>query len=237
MDDQEEARDIFGELIPTGGADNSLAAFADEITSGLSNINTSIASQGPMGGASFFGLNRQGVFHYGADGIKMDPKATAIVNLRSVRHGYSAWDDGKLLGEVMFAANEKLPSVNSLPDHGVDWEMCVSFELVFLPGTADDGAAVLYKNSSKGGREAVAKLMEKVKAAIRLDPTKTYPIIGFSTTSWHSKKYGEIFKPVFSLIRMTDGRSVPSSPAPKSPSPTKAEAPAPEAGRRRRVPA
>jgi hypothetical protein len=210
-------------------------------------VNTSIASQGVGGGVSFFGLNRQGQFHYGADGIKMDPKATAVVNLRSVRHGYSCWDKGKLLGEHMFAANEKLPPISDLEDHGVDWELAVSFELVFLPGTNDEGVKVLYKNSSKGGREGVMNLMEKVKRAIRLDPTKPFPIIKFATTSWHSKQYGEIFKPVFEPIGYTDGRSMPGNPTPtpKDPGPAKAEAKteaktetaAPEAGRRRRVPA
>lgn len=234
--DDDAKRDIFGELIPTDtSGSHSLADYANEFAAGLGNVQSSITTAGVGQGLPFLGLSRSGQFHYGQEGIKVDPKSTAAIDIRSVQHGYSCWNDGQLLGEKMFFANETLPPVNSMPETGFPWAMAVSFELVFLPGTSDAGTKVLYKNSSLGGRKAVLDLLEKVRRQIKADPTKPIPIVRLDKDSYPHKKYGEIFYPIFELIGFTDGRSPPSTPKEPAPKPAPETAKAPEAGRRKRV--
>jgi hypothetical protein len=235
--DDNAPRDIFGELIPVSTSSDNLA-LADEIAAGLGNVALSISSAGVGGGLPFLSISKQGFWHYGAENIKVEPNATLAIDLRSVRHGYVAWVDGRS-NERMVAANEPLPPVTELPNLGADWALAISMEMVILNGE-DAGVKVLYKNNSLSGRKAVLGLIEKVKRQVKLDPSKPIPIIKLDTDGYDHKKYGEIITPVFTLVGYTDGRSGPSAPAPTPPSPPPqppqpASAQVDVAGRRRRM--
>ena len=229
-------RDVFGELITVSDSSNALI---DDLETGLSNISMSIASAGGGGsGLPFIGISKQGYWHYGVEGIKVDPNSTAAFNLRSLKHGFIAWVEGKP-HDVMVPANQPLPAASSLPQVGGTWEQGVSVELVFVSGK-DKGVHCIYKNNTDGARQGMAKFVEQVKRQVKADPKHIYPIVRLETSSYDHPRYGLITKPVFSIVGFTDGRSELKQPETtlelKSPAPAAVEAPSPEtAGRRRRV--
>jgi hypothetical protein len=207
-DNDNRPRDIFGELIPTtpDGASTSLTTFADELAQGLSNVSLSIASSGVGGGLPFLGLSRSGNWAFGAENNRVSPGAEGAVDLRSIKHGWVCWNDGKLLGEVMVSAGEKLPAARDLPDTGFGYDMAVSFEMIFVNGP-DQGVKTLYKNSSLGGKKAVMGLLDAVRKQVKVDPSKPIPFIRLDAGSYDHKKYGEIFYPIFEIVRWSDGRT------------------------------
>jgi hypothetical protein len=227
----EAPRDIFGELVPVGNSANAL----QDLDLGLGNLSNSISDTGIGSGLPFLGISKGGWWHYGQEGIRPDPLATLAVNIRSARHGYICWKDGKPY-DRMVAANQPLPPVHELPDYGAKWELGLSIEMAFISGK-DKGVKVLYKNNSIGGRKAIAKLVEQIQRQRLTDPSKLIPIIKLETYAYDNKKFGgETTNPVFTLVGFTDGRSAIEAPKASAPSPA-AEAPQPAetAGRRRRV--
>jgi hypothetical protein len=212
----EEKRDIFGELI-TVDPDGQLPATASDMLAGLANVSQGLAMSAGSGGLNFLGLSRSGVWQYGAENIRVSPDAELAVDLRSLKHGFSSWDDGKLLGEIMVAASEQLPLPSSLPQTGADWSQSVSVEVLFVSGS-DNGLKVLYKTNSLGGRRAVMAMIDSIKRQAQADPSKVVPVIRLRASSYQHKKYGEIFTPILEIVRWIDpraGRPTPVTAAPK----------------------
>ena len=230
-------RDIFGELVPVADTQHALT---NDLVQGLANVSMTVASAGgSSNGLPFLGISKRGRWHYGVEGVEVDPMSTAVMNLRSFQHGYIAWADGKPT-VVMVPINQPLPPSSSLPpvpNSKNGWEIGVSVEVVFVSGK-DKGAHCLYQNNSDGARQAAKKLAEVVQRQLKVDPSKPHPIIKLETTSYDHPKHGEIIKPVFTVIGFTDGRSDPTTAPVKTPSPApETVAPQPETAgvRRRRV--
>jgi len=229
--DQPRDRDIFGELVPAWNSPNALTT---DLVTGLSNVSMSVASAGGSNnGMPFIGISRQGIWQYGVDGVKVDPKSTVAMNIRSLQHGYIAWVDGKP-HDVMVPANQPLPAASSLPPVGGNWELAVAIEMMFVSGP-DKGTAVLYKNNSLGARKAIKQLIKEVTAQAQIDPAKIHPIARLETSNYESKKFGEITDPVFKIVGFTDGRGDPGKASTPSPAPAPEAAQPETAGRRRRV--
>jgi hypothetical protein len=229
----DQPRDIFGELVPV----SPQGSLTTDLVTGLANVSMSVASAGGSNnGLPFIGISRQGLWQYGVDGVKVDPKSTVAMNIRSLQHGYIAWVDGKP-HDVMVPANQALPPASSLPPVGGNWELAVAIEMVFVSGP-DKGTAALYKNNSLGARKAIKQLIKEVTAQSQVDPARIHPIVRLETSSYDHKKFGEITDPVFTVVGFTDGRGDPSKAPVKSPSPAP-EAASPQAEtagvRRRRV--
>jgi hypothetical protein len=244
----EEKRDIFGALIPIDdSADNLPANFAAELETGLSNLALGVAGAGSIGGLPFLGISRGGSWQYGQDNVRVDPEGQAGIDVRTLKHGWISWGEGTVLGEVLVSVFEPLPTPSDLPSTGADWARCYSVEMIFIGGK-DDGVKVLYKGNSNGCRKAFAALGASIQRQRLSDPAKIFPVVRLRTSSWQSRKYGEIFEPVLEIVRWIDPRGGPrAQSAPVAAAPKQAPladaavddvlpaAKPADAGRRRRV--
>lgn len=225
--DDTQPRDLFGTVIPAGGP--SLPDLAESMLKGLDNLTTSITD---VGGLPFLGISRGGQWKFGPEQIKVREGAELAVDIRTMKHGYACWDEGELLGEQLVSVGEPLPDPRSLPATGAEWKHAVAFEALFITGP-DAGTKVLYKNNSVSGLAAVKGLGNAIKAQFRVDPNRLIPVLHLRTDSYTHKKYGEIFTPVFEVVRwagLGDAAAKPAQPA--QPEAAKPSTP-PVSGRRR----
>ena len=72
-----------------------------------------------------------------------------------------------------------------------------------MEGT-DSGAQLLYKASSRGGRQAITELLGKIIARGVDGETELCPIVMLKVDSYRHKKYGKIYTPVLDVIDWMD---------------------------------
>ena len=238
----------MGDLMKfTGG----MPANPDDLVSGLQNVSAVV--KGGTGGVPFLRLLKSGVFAYGAENIEPEDGSEWAVNPYSLEHGFACWGDGELLDERMVPFTEPPPNRAELPDYGHDWNQQISMHLQCMTGE-DEGTTVLYKGTSTGLRNAFRDLVDQMLVQLKHDQVNYVPVIQLEIDSYQHKKYGEIFVPIFELVKWVsmdgvgateaseaddDDQEEPEEPAPKgrgrtSKAKAKEEAPAPRANRRRR---
>jgi hypothetical protein len=235
--------DIFGDASPS-------PVDISELIAGLGNLGQSIAAAGGVGrGLSYLTLQpKVGHFAYGVERNRVEEDSEWIINMRTVRHGYTAWKDGAVAGELMLPINEKLPPVTELPDVGAKYQPSYSCEMKCLTGE-DAGTSVLYKANSLGvrkfyealNRAAIAQINAGKAAGITdANDLPVFPIIKLRSDYYSHKEYGPTYYPVFFPLRWVDryGNTLDGSPGikPGNVPPKEAPAEAPSSGvRRRRV--
>jgi hypothetical protein len=139
-----------------------------------------------------------GEWLFGAENIEVEQDSVWAVHPGSFMHGYCAWDDGSLVGEVMVPVSQPRPSHNDLPPVPVQWQEQMSIVLACTNGE-DAGTTVLYKNSSLGGRNAITELAQKIIAQAEKDPAKLMPLVSLGVGSYKHKKYGKVYTPSFDV--------------------------------------
>jgi hypothetical protein len=180
------------------------------------------------GGMMYLRLAKAGYFVFGADDTEVQPGSKWVVNAASFQTGFTAWtEDGVNKGERMLPVNEGAVSRASLPDVGCEWKPQVSVELKCVLGD-DKGTDVLYKASSKGGRDALSELAGIVFAKVGDGSGFHHPIVLLEVDSYQHKNrsYGRIFTPDLKVVGwMNDAGEVEGE--------SKAPAATPAGGRRR----
>jgi hypothetical protein len=234
--EQSTALDLFG-----GDIGGDIAVFNPaEITAGLGNLVSSIGAAGGIGGGmSFLGLGRDGVWAYGADKTECEPDAHWALDTRTLKHGFAAWREGKLVREVMMPISQPAPVVTSLPDCGTPYAAAFSVEMRCMDGE-DKGTKVLYKTNSVGGRSAFAKLVEQLIGKLRGGSPAIFPVVLLKKDSYNHKEYGKIYTPILHVVKWLDVTGKPEAgAAPVAPTPSPTVPPAAAAAqpgvRRRRV--
>lgn len=139
-----------------------------------------------------------GEWVYGADNIQVEEESVWAVHPGSFQHGYCAWDDGQLVGEVMVPVAQPRPSHADLPAVPCQWQEQMSVLLACTSGE-DAGTTVLYKNSSLGGRTAITELAGKILVQADKDPSKLVPLVTLGVGNYKHKKYGKVYTPSFNV--------------------------------------
>ena len=164
------------------------------VVAGLNNLSKEKPSVGGMA------LLRMvdGEWVFGPENTAVELDSEWAVHPGGFSHGFVCWDDGQLVGEVMVPAHAPRPTRDELPEVQGAWQEQLSLVLACVSG-ADKGQTVLYKNSSLGGREAIANLGEAIVAQASKDPEAIVPIVRLDSTDYRHKKYGKVYKPVFAI--------------------------------------
>jgi len=171
----------------------SLPATTD-LVSGLRTLTNEKPTQGGMPLLRLV----DGEWVYGADNIQVEEASVWAVHPGSFQHGYCAWDDGVLVGEVMVPVSQPRPSHSELPAVPCQWQEQMSVLLACTSGE-DKGTTVLYKNSSLGGRNAITELAQKILAQAEKDPSKLVPLVTLGVGNYKHKKYGKVYTPSFDV--------------------------------------
>ena len=196
------------------------------------------------GGVDFLKMDKSGEWSYGVDGTVVDEESIWAINPATLEHGWIAWGKdlgNEPLGEVMVSAMRPLPDKDSLdtPKEGNGWIPQYGVELLCISGP-DEGAHVLYKNTSVGSIKLFNKYIDELMNRVESDSDELVALVNITSESYIHKKFGKTFNPVLNYIewREPDDVSAPeAAPAKEEPKveakaarsrKPKAEAPAPE---------
>lgn len=172
---------------------------------------------GPSGSA-ILKMDKTGHWVFGADQTEVEDDATWAVNPFSFVHGFIAWGDGEVLGEVMASVSQPLPEVPAAPPGAKrGWETQVGCSLKCMSGE-DEGMEVRYSVTSVGGKRAIQTLAGLIAAQVDKDQTKPVPVVLLKKDHYTHKSYGKIYTPVFEVVKWISmtGESEPEK-APEAP--------------------
>jgi hypothetical protein len=154
-------------------------------------------------------MDKRGDWVYGANQTEVEADTLWAVNPASFVHGYIAWGDAVVLGEVMVPVTEPLPQPGEAPAGAEKgWQVQVGMGLKCVSGP-DKDMEVRFTVTSVGGKKAVQQLGISIAHQIEADQTKPVPIVKLKTDSYKHKMYGKIFTPVFEIVEWVgmDGKS------------------------------
>jgi hypothetical protein len=150
-------------------------------------------------GSVILKMDKGGHWIYGAEQTEVESDSTWAVNPFSFIHGYIAWGDGEVLGEMMVPVTEPKPELPPVP-HGAKkgWEVQVGMSLKCLSGP-DKGLEVRFTTTSVGGKRAVNTLGVAIAGQCETTPGKPVPVVSLKKDSYQHKSYGKIYTPVFEI--------------------------------------
>jgi len=179
----------------------NLPANMNDLIGALDQASTAISLA--IGGDSLFiKMTKQGEWVYGAEDTEVDDKSEWAVNTASFFNGFQSWDsDGELLGEEKVLMTEPPIIKSQLEEVGAPWKPMLGCQLLCIAGK-DKGTSAIFGTTSKGGIEAITKLIKNVVSNAK-NPNNggKYTAIVALENSWYKhKQYGKIFKPQFTVI-------------------------------------
>ena len=198
------------------------------LATALRSLNTDVSASGTV----IIKMDKTGHWVFGADQTEIDEDSTWAINPFSFVHGYIAWGDGEVLGELMGPLHEPLPEVGVAPhDAKKGWESQVGLSMKCLSGE-DANMEARFTTTSKGGKRAVHELGIAIAAQVEKDQAKPVPVVRLKVDSYKHKTYGKVLVPVFEVVEWMsmDGSDAASEAVPAA----EAEAPAAEAAPARR---
>jgi hypothetical protein len=174
----------------------NLPAAADLVKS-LQSLDRSV----PDVGAAIIKMDRFGSWVFGADQTEVEDGSEWAVNPFSFVHGYIAWGEGEVLGEIMKSVTEPLPELPPAPPNAKKgWESQLGMRMQCVKG-ADVGLEVKYSTTSVGGRRAVQQIALAVAGQIQKDQDSPVPVVTLGKESYVHRQYGKIFAPVIGIQR------------------------------------
>ena len=211
----------------------NIVTFAGANLPAVASLATSLrkleSAAGPAG-IVILKMDRTGHWVFGADQTEVEDGSRWAVNPFSFVHGFIAWGDGEVLGEKMASVSDPLPELDAAPPGAKKgWETQVGMSLKCISGE-DTGMEARFTTTSVGGKRAVQELAVAIAAQVEKDQTAPVPIVTLGNEHYQHKSYGRIFTPSFGVLEwvsLTADAPVVAE--------TAVEAPAPAAGRRRRV--
>ena len=212
---------------------SNLVTFAGANLPAVASLATSLrkleSAAGPAG-IVILKMDRTGHWVFGADQTEVEDGSRWAINPFSFVHGFIAWGDGEVLGEKMASVSDPLPELDAAPPGAKKgWETQVGLSLKCISGE-DTGMEARFTTTSVGGKRAVQELAVAIAAQVEKDQTAPVPIVTLGNEHYQHKSYGRIFTPSFGVLEwvsLTADAPVVAE--------TAVEAPAPAAGRRRRV--
>jgi len=195
-------------------ARSGAVGFAIDITalrSGLQNVRETMKD---TGGTPFLRLLKDGDWVFGSDDAGIEPGTEAVVNVMSIKHGYSCWTNRKpgegknvLLGEVMvpFTSPKPLPheltqKVDDQTGDACKWNEQNSLDLRLIDGK-HKGTQVVYKTTAVGGIRVFAKIIDAIlERIISGEAEYLCPIISFGSDSYKHPTYGKTYVPQLDVV-------------------------------------
>lgn len=213
---------------------SNLPATMSNLKSSIMKAKQRLETSAPGGGDDFLRLTKAQTWEYGADDTEAQEGAKWALNPQSFQMGFIAWGDSSdVLGESMGSIAEDPIIRSELPEVGASWAEQVGVQMRCVTGE-DKGQQVLYKTTSKGGRDEFNRILAAVLDRLENNEKNVVPIIKLETSSYKHKKYGKIVTPVLNIVdwKPIEADSVDEDePAEVEDEPT----PAPTKRRRRKV--
>jgi len=184
-----------------------------ELQSGLSRVKDFSAKSSAS--HPFIKMGKDGRWTFGSDEIEIEEGSEWAINPQSFTTGYSAFDDaGNRTGEEMRLMSEPPVLMSELPHVVGKWMPQIGMQMKCLTGEDSDTEALYYARS-RGGLNAVTKLLEEVFTRIEKKDPLCVPVVALKNDSYKHKKYGKIYTPVLEIVDWLDIDEVQESPEPE----------------------
>ncbi len=144
----------------------------------------------------FLKLTKQGLWEYGADQVEIEKDSEWALNPLSLQHGWISWGEGEVLGEAMVPIAAPRPALADMEETGEKWDEQISVQMCCVKGV-DKGTNVLYKTTSRGGKQEMGKYLSALESQLDVDENKIVVVYTLGNSSYQHKKYGKIYTPVF----------------------------------------
>lgn len=158
------------------------------------------------GGKAFMKFTKQGEFVYGSENVEADPSDEWAVNPVSFCIGVIGWRGGNVVGEHMFPITspervdyDSLEPINTGKD-GDGWSEQYTFDLKHMK----DGTEVVFKTTSKGGKNAVGDLAAAISEHVDATPESPVAVIHLKSDHYKHKSYGKVYTPIFEIEGWAD---------------------------------
>jgi hypothetical protein len=153
-------------------------------------------------------LFKKGFWTSGKDAIDMnDQQLVALVD--DTMFGWTKWEDKRpvdyAIGRV--ADGFKPPKRAKLGDHD---QSLWSFDKdpwqfgFYLPQADDAGQLFVYSTSSRGGKEAIANLLEAYGDFCEQEGKNKFPLVGLSSDHYGHPEFGRVEVPIFEILAWRD---------------------------------
>jgi hypothetical protein len=171
-------------------------------------------------GKAFMKFTKQGEFVYGQENVEADSKGIWAVNPVSFCIGVIGWRGGNVVGEHMFPITspervdwdglEPIRTKNEGGGDGDGWQEQYTVDLKNLK----DGTEVVFKTTSKGGKNAVGDLASLISTQVDEHPELPLALVNLTSDFYKHKTFGKVFTPVFKLAGWADANGeLPKAPA------------------------
>ena len=157
------------------------------------------------GDFQYLKMTKVGEWVYGANETEVGKDSAFVIDPNTYSQGFVAWHSGELIAENMSVAGQPpvvLADCPTLPA-GVSYDSQVAFALKGIEGE-EEGVQLLYKVSSKGGKGAIAILLEQIIHRGMAGEETLCPVVVLDTSSYKHKKYGKIYTPVLTVDEWVD---------------------------------
>ena len=145
-------------------------------------------------------MDKTGHWVFGAEATEIEDDSTWALNPFSFVHGYIAWGDGEVLGEIMSPVHEPMPELTECPPKAKrGWEKQLGLEITCISG-ADKGIVCKFATTSVGGLRAVAALGILLSEQIEKDDEKPVAVLSLGSEYYIHKSYGKVYTPIFDVI-------------------------------------
>ena len=183
---------------------SDLIKFAGANLPSVQSLSTSLkalsAGLPAAGGVAILKMDKTGHWVFGADQTEVESDSRWAINPYSFIHGFIAWGDGAVAGEVMVSVSEPLPDVGAAPPASAKgWETQVGMMLKCISGE-DTGLECRFTATSVGGKKAVQELAIALAHQVDKDPSKPVPVVVLKKDHYQHKSYGRIYTPVFEVV-------------------------------------
>jgi hypothetical protein len=162
-------------------------------------------------GSQYLRMGKDGSWVFGKDDNVVQPGTTAMINVMSIQHGYSAWTNkqpgqgkNELRGEVMRPVSTALPHVSELEQFkDADWKDQMAVDIKLIDGK-HKGLQLTYKASSRGALSALRSLLDAVSDRLDADEPYCFPVVEIDSDSYKHSTYGKTFVPKLDIVGWGD---------------------------------
>ena len=162
-------------------------------------VTAAVGGDDATGGLPILKLSKAGLWVYGGDDVEVEEGSRWAVNPASFATGFISWASSKVLGEELALVTEAQVVESTLPDTGADWKRQIAFQIKCVDGE-DEGVELIYKASSKGGKDAFKTLFNAVLAKRKAGATKTTPLIELEVGGYKHPQFGKVNTPTFVVV-------------------------------------
>jgi len=160
------------------------------------------------GGGLYLRFTKAGEWLFGSDLEEVGADERFAVNPLSFVNGWIGWQNGSVVGEHMCPVAEGMPcseaDLDPIRSSGASDGWSAQLGVTMVSIDEEDPLELIYKATSRGGKQAISGLADEISARMRMDEVSFVPIVMLDADSYKHKSYGTINTPVLRVVAWAD---------------------------------